>query len=336
MTALAVVGILLIAAVAAGALSISQEFYSARAFVERYLGLLSERHAADALALPGVAIESEDLAAAGIPAHADDALLRRDALASLTDVRTVSEEVSGELTRVTVSYVAGGHPGTTTFEVERDGWIGIAPVWRFATSPLAVIDLTVRGSMTFDVNGFALDKRQVSPDGLDAAGIAPLPLLVFSPGVYSVSVNTAIATTPGVAVLSDSPLTSVPIEVQAQPTPEFIQVVQERVDDFLATCARQQVLQPTACPFGYHLEDRVVSPPTWSIAQSPAVAVVPDGAGWQIPATSALAHIQVEIRSLYDGSLSEVDEDVAFDVSGSIVILPDGSASIMVSGPGSS
>ncbi|KAA9108571.1 hypothetical protein F6B43_13605 [Microbacterium rhizomatis] len=336
LTALALVGVLLIGAVVAGALSISQEFYSARAFVERYLGLLAERRAADALALPGVAVDSEELAAAGIGDHASDALLRQAALTSLTDVKVLSEEEAGDLTHVTVSYVAGGYPGTTTFDVERDGWIGIAPAWRFATSPLAVIDLTVRGSMKFDVNGFALDKRQVSPDGVNAVALAPLPMLVFSPGLYSVSVSTAIATTPGVAVLSDSPLTAVPIDVQAQPTAQFVEVVQERVDEFLTACAQQQVLQPTACPFGYRLEDRVVSPPTWSIAQSPTISVVPNGADWQIPATQAIAHIRVEVRSLFDGSLSEIDEDVAFDVSGTIEVLPDGTASIQVSGPGPS
>ena len=54
LTALAIVGVLLIAAVGAAALALAQQFYSPRAFVERYLALLAEGHAADALALPGV------------------------------------------------------------------------------------------------------------------------------------------------------------------------------------------------------------------------------------------------------------------------------------------
>lgn len=335
LTALAIVGVLLIAAAGAGALAVSQEFYSARAFVERYLGLLAQGRAADALALPGVSVDSAQLAAAGMPSTASDALLRRDALASLSDVHTLSETVSGNVTHVTVLYTAGTHPATTTFDVERAGWIGVAPAWRFATSPLAVIDLTVRGSMTFDVNGFALDKRQVSPDGVDAAPSAPVALLVFSPGVYSVSVDTLVAKTPGVAVLSDSPFTSVAVDVQAQPTPEFVKVVQQRVDDFLAGCVQQHVLQPTGCPFGYRLQDRLASPPAWSIVQSPLVSVVPSGAGWRIPPTPAMAHLKVEIRSLYDGTLSELDTDVPFEVKGTIAMLPDGSASISVSGPSS-
>lgn len=335
LTALAIVGVLLVAAVGAGALAISQEFYSARAFVERYLGLLSEGRAADALALPGVSVDIEELEAAGMPGHASDALLRQAALATLTDVRIVAEEAVGEITRVTASYTAGAYPGTTVFEIERDGWIGIAPAWRFARSPLAIMDLTVKGSMKFDVNGFSLDKRQVSPDGVDAVPLAAVPLLVFSPGIYSVSVKTAIAETPGAAVLSDSPLTSIPVEVQAQPTTQFVHVVQQRVEEFLAACATQQVLQPTACPFGYSVQDRIVSLPTWSIAQQPVVTVTPQGGDWQIPDTPAIAHIEVKIRSLFDGTVTEVSEDVPFNVRGTIVVLPDGTASITVNGPSS-
>ena len=93
------------------------------------------------------------------------------------------------------------------------------------------------------------------------------------------------------------------------------------------------MLQPTACPFGFVVQDRIVSPPTWSIAAQPTVSVVPDGAGWRIPPAEAVAHIEVDIRSLFDGSVSEVTEDVPFTVTGSIAVLPDGTASITVSGP---
>ena len=230
LTLLGLVGVLLVAAVAAAVGAIQREFYSPTAFVERYLDLLADGRAADALTLPGVAVDSAALEAAGLPATASEALLRRAALASLTDVQVVSETQEGDLTRVTVEYEAAGYPGTTTFDIERDGTIGIAPTWRFATSPLAVIDLVVKGSMQFQVNGFEIDKRQVSIEGADADPLAPLPLLVFSPGLYSVSVDTAISATPGVAVLSDSPFREIAVEVQAQATPEFVAVIQERVE----------------------------------------------------------------------------------------------------------
>lgn len=333
MTMLAIVGVLLLAAVGATIATLYREVYSPSAFVERYLSMLSDGRAAEALALPGVTVDSADLDAAGLPAYASDALLRRAALASLTDVDTVAEVAQDAVTLVTVSYRAGDVEGQTTFEVAQDGMIGLAPTWRFATSPLAVVDLVVRGSMSFAVNGFEVDKRQVSPDGADADPLAPLALLVFSPGLYSVSVDTAISASPGVAVLSDSPFTSVPVDLQAEPTPEFVEVVQTRVDEFLAQCATQEVLQPTACPFGFLVQDRLASTPRWSIVGQPVVTVVPDGAGWAIPATEATARIDVEIRSLFDGSVSTVSEDVPFVLTGKIAILPDGTATITVGGP---
>jgi len=333
LTLLGVVGAVLVAAVFAAWGAIEREYYSPSAFVERYVGLLADGRAGDALAMSGVAVSSAELKAAGLPATASDALLRSAALASLDDVRVISEEVDGDVTHVTVAYTARGYDGTTTFDVERDGSIGLAPTWRFAKSPLAVMNLGVTGSMSFDVNGFQIDKRQVSPDGVDADPLAPVALLVFSPGLYSVSVDTAISSTPGVAVLSDSPFHAIPVSVQAQPTDEFVSVVQEKVEEFLTACATQQVLQPTACPFGYFVQDRIDDLPTWSIVTQPTVAVEPDGAGWRILPAEAVAHIDVGIRSIFDGRVRPLSEDVPFIVKGTITVQPDGSASIVVTGP---
>lgn len=333
LTILAIVGALLLAAFAAGWASLYQQFWGPSAFVERYVSLLASGRAADALGVPGVAVDSAHLADAGLPENASDALLRRDALTALTDIRTLGERAVDGAVEVTVGFRAGGNEGSSTFEVAQDGWTGILPSWRFVESPLAVIDVTIRGSMAFDVNGFALDKRQVSPLGVEAPPLDPVALLVFSPGLYRVSVDTAIAKTPGADVLADAPMARVPLELQAEPTEEFVSVVQERVDAFLDDCATQQVLQPTACPFGFVVQNRIANLPTWSITSYPEVTLVPDGAGWAVPPVEAVAHISVDIRSLFDGSVRTVEEDVAFGLDAEITVLPDGSASILVGSP---
>jgi hypothetical protein len=330
---LGVVGLVLAGAVVAAWGVIERQFYSPAAFVERYVDLLAEGRAADALTVPGVDVTTADLEAAGLPPTASEALLRRAALAPITDVEVVSQEQDGDTTRVTIEYRAGGYDGRTTFAVERDGSIGLAPTWRFAKSPLAVMNLGVTGSMAFDVNGFEIDKRQVSPEGADADPAAPVSLLVFSPGLYSVSVDTAISSTPGVAVLSDSPFRAIPVNVQAQPTEQFLSVVQDEVEEVLTACATQEVLQPTACPFGFFVQDRIASLPAWSILQQPTVTVEPDGAGWSILASEAVAHIEVDIRSIFDGKVRTVSEDVPFIVKGAITVRPDGNVTIVVTGP---
>jgi len=134
-------------------------------------------------------------------------------------------------------------------------------------------------------------------------------------------------------VLSDSPFRAIPVNVVAQPTEKFLSVVQEKVEEFLTSCATQEVLQPTACPFGFFVEDRITSLPKWSIVSQPTVAVEPDGAGWSILAAEAVAHIEVGIRSLFDGRVRDVSEDVPFIVKGTITVRPDGTATIVVTGP---
>lgn len=330
---LALVGVLLFAAVGAGVSTLYTSYYSPSAFVTRYLDLLASGRAADALHVPGVAINRATLEQAGITGTPSEAMLRAAALAPLTDVKVVSEKADGEQTAVTVSYLASGHAGQTTFRVEQDGWAGIAPDWRFSTSPLAVIDLTLRGADRFTVNGFEVLRGQVSASAGDALPLDPLPMLVFTPGLYAFSVDTAISTASGTGVLADTPLATTPLDVQTVPTDDFVAIVQQRVEEFLTQCATQQVLQPTACPFGLEVRNRLASLPAWSISVQPTVTVTPDGGQWQIPATEAVAHIDVEIKSLFDGSVEKVSEDVPFRVDGTITILPDGSASIRVGSP---
>lgn len=333
LTILGIVGLLLIAAIGTGGVSLYQQFYSPSAFVQRYLDLLASGRAADALQLPGVSVDLALLEGSDIDRTASEALLRTAALAPLTDAHITSEKRADDAYTVKAAYTARGVRGATTFQVVQDGWSGISPNWRFANSPLAEIELTVRGADQFAVNGFAIDRRQVSSAGVDAAPLDPLHLLVLTPGLYSVTVDTAIASSPGVSVLADTPLARTPIDVRAQATERFVEVVQQRVEEFLTACTTQDVLKPTACPFGLEVQDRIVDAPKWSIAQQPTVAVVPDGANWAIPATDAVAHIEVEVQSLYDGSIKRVEEDVPFQVNGTIAILPDGSASIRVGSP---
>lgn len=333
LTLLALVGVLLIAALGAGGVTLYQQFYGPSAFVTRYLDLLASGRAADALRIPGVAVDRETLDAAGIDATASEAMLRHAALAPLSDIEIESEEPADGGTAVTVSYEAGGHEGRSTFLVEQNGWAGVTPDWRFRTSPLAVVELTVRGADRFAVNGFEVDRRQVSAAGVNAAGLDPLPLLVFTPGLYSVTVDTAMAESSGIGVLADTPLAVTPLDVQTTPTDEFVGVVQQRVEEYLTECTTQEVLLPAACPFGLEVRNRIASPPKWSIATQPQVTVEPDGAGWRIPTADAVAHVEVEIQSLFDGSIEPVSEDVPFQVNGTIVILPDGSASIRVGSP---
>lgn len=335
LTLLSLIGVLLFAALGAGGVSLYQQFYSPSAFVHHYLDLLSQGRAAAALKVPGVAVDLALLKDSGINETSSEALLRADALGSLSDIEVIDEKKHDGVHIVTVEYRAGGIDGTTAFSVAQDGWIGVVPNWRFTQSPLAEIELTVRGADVFAVNGFTMDRRQVSAAGMDAQPLDPLPMLVFTPGAYSVTVDTNISATPGVRVLADTALASTPVDVQAAPTEKFTEVVQQQVEQFLDQCAEKEVLQPTACPFGLQVQNRLApgTVPRWSISQQPVITVLPDGANWAFEPTDAVAHIDVEIQSLYDGEITEVSEDVPFKVDGTITVLDDGKVSIRVGAP---
>src|SRR5690606_1959618 len=121
------------------------------------------------------------------------------------------------------------------------------------------------------------DRRQVAAEGVESDALDPVPLLVFSPGFYSITVDTRISYSSGIGLLADAPLAVTSVQLQTQPTDEFITVVQEQVNRFLDQCTTQQVLLLTACPFGYEVEQRLASDPVWSIASYPDVTLVPDG-----------------------------------------------------------
>ena len=106
--------------------------------------------------------------------------------------------------------------------------------------------------------------------------------------------------------------------------------MQQQVEDFLTACATQQVLQPTGCPFGLVVRNRIEEAPVWAMVQQPVVSLVPDGANWAIQRVQAVAQIQVDIQSIFDGSVRHLDEAVPFSVAGTVTILPDGTAAITI------
>lgn len=328
---------LLVAAIAAGFASLYREFWGPSAFVERYVQLLADGRAADALAVPGVSVDTVELEHAGLSGFASDALLRSSALGDeITDIHAVSEATADGVTEVTVEYAIGGEAGRTTYRVAEAGTNGLVPVWRFASSPLGVLDVSVHGSMTFSVNGFELDKRQVSPDGLDADPMASVPLLAFVPMAYEVAVDTATTAAEPTTAVAQTPLTAVDVDIVATPTPEFLDVVDQQVASFLTEqCASQQVLQPAGCPFWVSVENRLASGslPQWSIVQQPEITLVPDGAYWRIERTDGLAHIEMDVQSIATGIVSHVSEDVPFTIDGTVEILADGSAQIRIGAP---
>ena len=117
--------------------------------------------------------------------------------------------------------------------------------------------------------------------------------------------------------------------VDVQPTADFVQDVQEELNKWLdEDCATQTVLQPTGCPFGVNIDDRVTSAPAWSITEYPAVALAAGENAFEMPQTPGVAHVQVEVQSLFDGDVEMLDQDEPFSMALSVTITPSGSLDI--------
>ncbi|GGF50094.1 hypothetical protein GCM10010922_27570 [Microbacterium sorbitolivorans] len=325
-----------IAAIVFGSAWLYRTFWGPGAFVERYIERLAVGDAAGALEMPGVAPEYSDLDAIH-RGQASEVLLRSATLTSEIDDVKIVDEKSGDdgSFAVELSYTLDGSAAQMTFRVERDGFDGLVPSWRFEVPPLSVVDLTVRGSWRFSVNGFEMDKRQISPDGTDADPLAPVSMLAFTPGNYAVAVDTAATTASPTTVASASPLGIVPLDVQTVPTDELVDVVQKSVNDFLdGTCTTQPVLHPSGCPFGApnDVSDLGIAQNdvAWEIVDYPMTRLVPDGDSWQVAPANGKARLTLTVYDYFTGALVNVERDVYFTMVADVDVREDGDVHITI------
>jgi hypothetical protein len=304
---------LLIAAFTGTVLILNSTLYSAGGFAESYLAALARHDVGAALELAG------PVSAAGSDQAADD-LLDPRALGELDNIRQLSDiDRGGGVHRVGFSYTFGsGGTHTTTFTVKYDGTrFGLFSSWRFATSPLEVLSITPKHEASFTVNGF-----QVASTGPSVAK----NFLALTPGRYLLghSSNYFSAVSVPVPLVKAGGSSTASVDIRANS--EFTKQVQKQLNSYLKQCATQQVLLPTGCPFGKQIANQVDGLPAWSMTSYPLVQIVPGNVPgtWSVPEAPAVAHLTVRVRSLFDGSVSTVDEDVPFSVGYLITFKPDG------------
>ena len=286
---------------AATVLILNATLYSAGGFVGSYLGALQRHDVDGALATPGV------LGAA----NASDELLTPDAVEAPEDIRQLSDiDLGGGLHVVTYEYSFDGMVAQSTFRVEYTGpRLGLFSTWEFAESPVSILQVLPLHDAAFEVNGITV----VSDAGPSATG----DYQVLTPGVFTLTHESAYLTAERVRVGVTQGSTVKPVTIDIQANSDFVEKIQDEVDRFLDDCTESTVLFPTACPFGQELSNRVESVPVWSIAQSPVITIEPgdDRGTWIVPGVPGAAHLTVDVRSLFDGTLSTFDEDVPFTLN---------------------
>ena len=303
-----VVFALLAAGFAATVLALNNDLYSAHGFVRSYLQALERRDADEALAFAGVVVPESEPAT----------LLVDDALGGIGDIRLLSDVADGDDRVVRYAFTIGAEEEITEFRVRQTGTtFGLFSTWEFALSPLARIDVSVAGDSRFTANG------------VDAA--AGAPLLVLAPGAYEVDRDTDLLTTPAVSV----PVTAIGetevAAIFAQPTAAFTTEAADAVAAFRDDCATQQVLNPTGCPFGFAEANRIEGVPRWTVESYPAVTgvVAEQGATWRATAAGGVVAIDMSVKSLFDGSVRQVDEQQPVGGSYLLVVGADDTVSVL-------
>lgn len=317
--------VLLVGAFIAALGALNQTIYGSSSFIERYLSAIANDDIAEASTTPGVALDEAELAELSLPANVSTAMLRTGVIESgPEDVRIMSDVARADGTHtVTASYRLAEAIVQSSFDVRPiEPLYGVLNRWEFAVSPLAVIDVTAAHNPTFTVGSLTLDSRALKSGDELAAFTQVTPYIAIAPAVYEFSYSSELLEAVPVPLQADAS-TRAAVTVDAQPTPAFVERVQFKVDDFLAKCAAQPVLQPAECPFGIEIDDRVTGDPEWSIVTSPQVTLTPGESSFDMPPTEGVAHITVEVQSLFDGHYYTLDEDRPFTLALSATITPD-------------
>jgi hypothetical protein len=216
-------------------------------------------------------------------------------------------------------YSFGATSGTTTFHVEHTGSrLGLFSDWRFVDSPQARISITPEHAATFNANGVALASSRGAGTATEFRVLAPAFVELTHTSEYLTATET------GVLVAKVGSRVAAAVNIQANSA--FRTDVSQELDRFLAACVKQKVLLPTGCPMGKAITDRIQDDPTWSMVIYPVVKIQPVGesGSWQVPDTAGMAHLVVKVRSIFDGSISTLDQDIPFSVRYLIAFGADG------------
>lgn len=280
------------AAIVGGVAIANATVFSASSFARDYLDALRSDRIDEVLALPGVTADGLDTRLLDPRATSD------------FDYELGTDSEVGGVHSISVTFTGMEVDGVATLEIERVGTrFGMFPVWGFASSPITPVTVALAG-----------DARAAAGElDFELEGGAPVAFAALTPGVYTFDHRSEF-------LKSDTSVVVAATGAEAQvtltigPTDAFVAAVQDAIDANLTACTEQKVLFPTRCPFGHAIENRVVSEPTWTIAEMPTARVAAsDKIGiWAVPSVDGVAHLSVQVQSLFDGTVSTLEQDVPF------------------------
>jgi hypothetical protein len=256
---------------------------------------------------------------ASVPSGADPTLLDGDALrrstAAVQEVRIGdARETGADRVEVPVTYALDGAQATTVFELERvrRTW-GFFDVWRFEEGVLPAVELSAPDTVQAAVNGTDVGL----PEGrARLASFYPASITAGYQGRYFAAPEQRIG-------IVDGSTPPPPIGLATEATPELAAAVEDRVREFLDSCAEQSVFQPAGCPFAYPTNERLAGDLEWSITEYPSVSISPDDGGWALAPLQGTAQIDTLLLDFFSGAVRQVSEPVPFEFDAGLTVSGD-------------
>lgn len=246
--------------------------------------------------------------------EADASMLDGDALrASLEGVHQLQTTDTvvrdgGERATVTVSYQVNDQRHSSEFNLHKVGshW-GVFDQWAIDQGTLPTVHVDAKALSAATLNGQKVAVKGGSQD-----------FAVTFPGVYQVTYESALYSS-----VSDSTLITAPGEAPAltldlEPSPTAVASVRQQVKTYLDTCAAQNSLYPTGCPFEYAFNGRVAGDLTWLITEYPEPEINLANGAWSLSESQGKAEISFTALDLYTGKKEQVNQEVIFEVAGSL------------------
>lgn len=323
-TYLGVAGVVLLLATFFIGIGINQSLFSASGLVNQYLSALSRHDAASVLSMPGI----KD----ALPTDADTTLLRGSAMGELDNIEITSVSGTDSKTVVKANYTVGGEQASGSFVLKRVGnTFGVFESWAFAELPVAKAKVSVWHDASFSVGSSGQIDLRSTTSAQDATVWGGTgTYLLFAPGNYVFDHTSTWLSAKQVVLNVTDPGQTAEVVVDVQANKSFNKRVQQEVNDYLDKCVKQHVLQPTGCPFGYQTGNRIVGEPTWEVVDYPVIDVQPGEGAWQVKDAVGTMRITGEVQSLYDGTITPLDETVQAVFNISITIRADGNLAIVL------
>ena len=299
---------LLAAGFGATVLALNNDVFSAHGFVRSYLQAVARQSTAEALAFAGV----------DVPEGAGTTLLVDGALGAVRDIQFIGESSKDGITTVRFEYTLSSVTQRSEFHVEHAGSrFALFDAWRFADSPIALLTASVDNDSRFEANG--------------VQSTAGTPEAVLVPGSYVIDHSTEYLEAEAVEVSAIEPGGSLDAQLAVTPTPAFGAAAEDAIAAFLDTCATQQVLMPTGCPFGFVEANRLDGAPGWAMTAYPTATLSfgPQPNTWTATGAGGAVQLTATVRSLFDGSTSTLDESIPVAGSYTLSIGADNIVSVL-------